>query len=395
MDATGLLPIVLTMAIAVTCAALLTRGFGAPAVQGRFAAIDGLRGYLAFAVFLHHACIWYAYLRTGRWEMPASALYAHLGQSSVSLFFMITGFLFWRKVLDGRRHGIDWLRLYVSRALRLAPLYLFAMLGLLLVVLVLSGGERQVPVPALLWQAARWLTFTIAGTPDINGVKDTWLAVAGVTWTLRYEWLFYLCLPVLALSVGARPPATALGLALAGVAAVVVLRLSPVLMAPFAGGMFAAALQGVPAVARLARHRMASAAAALCLVAAVMCFPDPRHLGALGLLTAAFVLVAHGADLFGALTHRVSRLFGELAYGMYLLHGLLLFVTFQFVLGLPRTAALSGTAYWLLIAALTPALVFGTWATHRLIERPGMARVDELTAWLRRGSPRLSPKTAV
>lgn len=45
--------------------------------QGRFDAIDGLRGYLAFFVFLHHSAIWYFFLRTGFWQAPASAfLYA-------------------------------------------------------------------------------------------------------------------------------------------------------------------------------------------------------------------------------------------------------------------------------------------------------------------------------
>lgn len=31
----------------------------------RISSIDGLRGYLAFGVFMHHSCIWYFYLRTG------------------------------------------------------------------------------------------------------------------------------------------------------------------------------------------------------------------------------------------------------------------------------------------------------------------------------------------
>ena len=76
---------------------LLLKRFGFPRQSARFASIDGLRGYLAFFVFLHHACIWYFYLQTGEWGRPPSNLYSHLGRSSVVLFFMITGFLFFTK----------------------------------------------------------------------------------------------------------------------------------------------------------------------------------------------------------------------------------------------------------------------------------------------------------
>ena len=111
-----------------------------PASEGRYATIDGLRGYLAFFVFLHHGTIWYFYLRTGMWEAPPSNLYNQFGQSSVALFFMITGFLFWTKLLEAPHKPIDWGRLFVSRVLRLMPLYLCAMLLVLLTVAILSNG---------------------------------------------------------------------------------------------------------------------------------------------------------------------------------------------------------------------------------------------------------------
>ena len=83
-------------------------------------------GVMALAVFVSHSSIWYFYLRTGTWDVPPSNVYTQLGQGSVTLFFMITGFLFWSKLLDGRQQPIDWSRLYLSRALRLGPLYLVA-----------------------------------------------------------------------------------------------------------------------------------------------------------------------------------------------------------------------------------------------------------------------------
>lgn len=58
----------------------------------RYESIDGLRGFLGVSVFIHHASIWYVFAKTGAWELPKSNLYVHLGQTSVSLFFMISSF---------------------------------------------------------------------------------------------------------------------------------------------------------------------------------------------------------------------------------------------------------------------------------------------------------------
>lgn len=69
--------------------------------------IDGLRGYLAVGVFIHHAVIYYRYLTERIWDNPASSLYTQLGSINVSLFFMITGYLFWGKIIScqGRQVG--------------------------------------------------------------------------------------------------------------------------------------------------------------------------------------------------------------------------------------------------------------------------------------------------
>src|SRR6266404_2564608 len=65
----------------------------------RFETLDGLRGYLALAVFFHHAVIQYHYYRTGSWGLTGSRLYEAFGPIAVMFFFMITGFLFWSKAI--------------------------------------------------------------------------------------------------------------------------------------------------------------------------------------------------------------------------------------------------------------------------------------------------------
>lgn len=118
-----LFPIVTTF-VAILTAHFLPKNKLPKISPQRFNSIDGLRGHLAFFVFLHHSCIWYFYLHDGYWRVPESRLFTHFGQTSVALFFMITSFLFFTKLLNSNEKGIDWNRLFISRFLRLVPLYL-------------------------------------------------------------------------------------------------------------------------------------------------------------------------------------------------------------------------------------------------------------------------------
>ena len=115
---------VIAYALAITTSALLLRFF--PRLQRsvqhtgqqRFSSVDGLRGYLAFGVFVHHTAITWIYLHTRVFDVPKNYFYAQIGLASVALFFMITGFLFWGRLIKHGRHH-DWLAFAVSRIFRL------------------------------------------------------------------------------------------------------------------------------------------------------------------------------------------------------------------------------------------------------------------------------------
>lgn len=95
-----------------------------PKSNARLSSLDGLRGVLVLAVFVAHSSVWYFYVKTGIWALPPSKLFGNLGQASVALFFMITGYLFFSKILRANGQAIDWTQIYISRVLRLTPLYL-------------------------------------------------------------------------------------------------------------------------------------------------------------------------------------------------------------------------------------------------------------------------------
>lgn len=382
MDAVNFLPAVVALIIAFMTSVLLTKRFGSPSDQGRFSSIDGLRGYLAFFVFLHHSCIWYFYLRTGRWELPPSNIYTHFGQSAVALFFMITGFLFFSKIIDGRAKNVDWTKLFISRILRLAPLYFFMVLILFLIIAIISKGILNEPAPVLFKNLIRWLSFTILGAPQINGIKNTSQIVAGVTWSLPFEWFFYLSLPLMALTLRVKPPVAYVALAVFSLLYFEFWRPRIYYLA-FLGGIIASFLARSSRFRTFATKKASSFVVIGCIGVVVGVFPSAYAVIPLSLLAVAFALVASGNDLFGILATSASRTLGELAYSIYLLHGIFLFTTFTCALGIPASANLSPLSHWFIVFAMTPVLIFFCFLTFRFIERPAMQSTNSVTAWIR------------
>ena len=165
--------------------------------KGRFGAIDGLRGYLALAVFVHHFIITWYWQNSGAWVNPPEAYFYNFGEVGVMLFFMITGFLFISKIVADKGNT-DWYQLYKSRIFRIYPLYLFSLLIITIIIFIETDFQMQVEWTALTKQYVKW--FVYHGTM-INDHTQSQLINAGVDWTLKYEWLFYLSLPLIALVV--------------------------------------------------------------------------------------------------------------------------------------------------------------------------------------------------
>lgn len=380
MSATSPFGAIGALALALLTIALLQRRFGAPPPARRFATLDGLRGYAAFFVYLHHTAIWYVFARTGIWALPTTRLYVHFGQSSVAIFFMITGFLFWSKLIDGRARPIDWRRLYVSRVLRLVPLFFFLVALLWIVALAITGLRLQVSGARAVLDTLQWLTFTAFGMPDLNRAPTS--LIGGPAWSLPYEWWFYFSLPLAALLLKLRPAPAWLILGVVGTLAGVWWisnRGAWQIAAGFLGGIAAAFLARNPNVRAAARH---PAASVVCIgaLAAVTRFTTVFAPAPLLLLSVAFALIACGTTLFGALEWPAARGLGDVGYSIYLLHGIVLFVVFGMLLGPVRAAALSTPEHWLVVYACVPVVTVLSFTTFRWIEAPAMASVDRIDA---------------
>lgn len=354
--------------------------------ESRYASIDGLRGYLAFGVFVHHSVITWIFLRTGVIEFPPSNFYSQLGQGSVALFFMITGFLFWNRLLtQGRQH--DWLAFAVSRVFRLYPLYLPLMLIVFVTVFYLQDWELKDPGIRLAGQILAWLTFD---RPDVNQYHQTGMLISNVTWTLGYEVFFYLALPLAGMVFIYRGSWLQVVLCLIGIYALYQLvgwehSLKKHFLASFLGGIGAAYWIRRPHLMAWGQTRLAGIIALLALAIAFTAFNRAFNLLPLLLLSLFFVIVASGNTLFGALKPRSIRWLGEISYSTYLLHGFVLWVMVQ---RLPLVMDLDARDTWTylsLLAVCTCLLIVISSLTFLYIEKPGMSAGRKLLQWLRQG----------
>ena len=372
------LPCVVTTALLLGLASTpLLRSADAPPTDlaVRVGTIDGLRGLLALAVFFHHAAIWHQYIIIGEWRPPPSRFYANLGPAGVSMFFMITGYLFWSQMLKTRGRP-NFLKLYVGRLFRIVPLYLVLALIVLVSVGFATHWRLNESPFSVSNEVARWLAGGVLDVPDVNAYHAS-LISASVTWSLSYEWMFYASLIVTAFF--ARNPLAGFLLPLVGLITVILLfycgyRLFEAKIALlFSVGMIAAAVREPLASAALngipqwALSAVAIGAAAL----AVMGFDGMYGVAPELLLGVGFLLIVSGATLFGLLLTRPARRLGDISYGIYLLQGPVLLLAFSFP-ALRVASAASPAVHWSLAAIAAAALTAFATLTHSLVERPGI-----------------------
>ncbi len=387
MNLFSILPIVIIPLLALG-AIFLSRPFLAADVkQTKYAPIDGLRGFLAIFVFIHHSDVWYYFLRTKEWSFPPTYIYSHLGPTSVAMFFMITAFLFFSKLIDAYKGGLDWLKLYVSRITRIVPLYLFAITVLFLLVGYLSGFTLKEPGSNVLLELGQWIAFM---EPDINLVYGTRLIVAGVVWSLAFEWVFYFSLALVGRTFfRIRTTQSILFFSVIGLLLFlfILFYFYPYgmwrRMSPFMGGIAAAFLVRNDKLRQWMSKDWVAMVILPLLLWVLFFYPSVYELVPYVVVTLSFIAIACGNSFFGILTHSFCRTLGQISYSIYLLHGILLFVTFEFVLGTGRASQLLAWEHWLVVGVCSIVLVLLCSLTYHFIEKPFMNSAGPITDRIR------------
>ena len=358
--------------------------------------LEGLRGVLAFGVYIHHAAYTWESLNHGGWyeRAPSSHFMMMIGGASVSMFFFLTGYLFWGGFLRGGAEGFSALRFYRRRLQRIAPAYWLFCGVMLAVVMADAGGALRTIVLEWLTSVAQWLAFGVplGHFPDVNGYAQTRLINADVAWSLRHEALFYLLLPLLLPFARQRRTLwlvlmfaiSLVALKLSGAAALGawvqhgLIEFNKFLLIGFVPGMLTAyALHrpaGRQAVARL-QDRHAMVLLAVCVLFLLL-NTDPRF-SALRLfpLWAIFFLIVARKVGTRLLRHRGLMVMGLASYSVYLFHGVFLFLLETRGLGLYRAVGEPGLAgFWLLSGGVGVVTLGASALVYRHLEFPFLQR---------------------
>ncbi|RBP04568.1 peptidoglycan/LPS O-acetylase OafA/YrhL [Roseiarcus fermentans] len=353
--------------------------------------IDGLRGYLALSVLLHHFIMWTLATRLGRpWGGTDINLVNQFGAAAVGLFFMITGLLFYPTIRRGLFRG-NWLRLYIRRAFRILPMVAVSVVLVTAVIVLRTGHGLDANYAS---GALKWIT--AKQEVDLLGYPNSGRINGYVLWSLHYEWLFYLLVIPLcatAMEFRGRLPTWSIPLGLLVVA--IVLRAAAPRMSMFiplfSVGMLAYELQERQAIREVLQTPAAAALALAALAAGMILFRTPYE-AALPLFAFFFACVAAGNSFFGVLALRPSLVLGECSYGIYLVHAIflsILFVDCRALLDRVPTIALPA-----LLPGVAVVVVLVTSCTYVAVERPAIALGAAVATFAERQAARLPGRKA-
>lgn len=366
-----LFPILIVLLLSVV---LINKLVKTDLVAIQFPEIDGLRGYLAFFVFLHHGYIWQVFLKTQKWEDPESNLYNQFGETSVIFFFIITAFLFTLKLLNNKNREINWTAYIKARFYRLFPMYFFSVVVIFILVAVLTQFKSQVSFLENLKSTLAWLFFSVVKNLDINGFEKTFIINSGIAWTLPYEWAFYFLLPLIALFFKIKTNFKALITFTIAAAIIMILNKSSLRhFTGFLGGIIVACLVHKGKLRGILNQKKYTLLAFILLAASVYFFNGGRKPIQIIIASVVFWMIASGNSFFGILSSNLSRKFGQLTYSLYLLHGIVLFILFRFIIGYENAKNLTETEFWLIITAAVFPLLFICQLTYKYIELPLMS----------------------
>jgi peptidoglycan/LPS O-acetylase OafA/YrhL len=348
-------------------------------------------------VLFHHAMVSYFYFQTGKWVTPASRFYAFLGSAPVTLFFFMSGFLFWSKCMA--RNGIGGYGSFlVARVRRLVPAYYVSVGVVLLIVFVSTHFELAVPPKTFAGEVMGLLMFI--PTFSVNGFQQALYVNAGVVWTLMFEIAFYLLLPILFLIFKgyrvfiyiALAASISWVLARRGVVfpfdpptrptgPLIILLLDSFFGLGFGLGMVVAFLYArcPPQWRQVLQQRRWTPIPLFFLAAPVLLKVDYYAPTEFLLLIIVFVFVVAGNDFFGLLSSPAVFLLGTISYSFYITHGIVLFVLSHLLNRWVQIRTLSPLRYWSFIGVVAVTATCFATLLYWTVERRFMRRSSALS----------------
>lgn len=327
--------------------------------------IDALRGLSAISVFFYHYILLYYWIITGKWTAQNINTIDNLGSIPVSFFFMTTSYLFIGKIIN--YDNIKWKDIYISRIFRIYPLYL------IVVLLIITFYYIFCNVPdiyTLIIGIIRWGAFQGVNIGDFDAKR----VIAGVQWTLVYEAIFYMSLPVIHMVLRRKYNMGNLIFSLISALVIISYALSYTInysmFAIFIFGIIPHLTKNIYVIEKLSFSKSISLVLLIVFIYSLF-LTSPYSIHQEIMVGLIFIFICNGNFIFGILKNKVIFLLGELSYSIYLLHGVVLFLIYNYVMQNDITIS-SYTSYILCFPIIFIVVISISTVTYKYIEIKGI-----------------------
>ena len=334
--------------------------------------MEGLRGYAVFLVFFVHFGSQIAgYLPAHSATSDIAASLKTMGNAGVDLFFVLSGYLIYGKLISRPQPFLTFMR---RRVERIYPTFI-AVFALYVIFSYLRPSEDKIPhsfLHGLGYLAANF--FLLPGLFPIN-------AMITQAWSLSYEIFFYLAIPLVVMLTGMRVwnPRTRIALFLLVTVAFVIYCSAEgghVRLIMFVSGIF---------LYEVIRNRLWAAPPQLLAPLAVLgglALLNAPLTGAAGFslkicaLFVAFFVLCHvcfvhpSAWVSRLLSLTPIRWFGNMSYSYYLMHGLALKAVFIVLARVVHHPGHSQLWFWAVLPCVFVLSIIPSAGLFLLVERP-------------------------
>ncbi len=330
-------------------------------VPHQYKFINGIRGLAAVFVFVNHAPFVLTNLGvTNAIFSSWGQIYPNLGSFGVQIFFCITGFLFFDKII--KSNNIDWNVFFISRLKRVAPLYYFS--SVIVIFIAVAFSTQPIFTRETLLTLAGIFTFNFIDNPlKIGGTSL--VPLSSVTWTLVHEWRFYAVLPVVAICYYSKYRYVALAAALT-LAAVDLGTSAVVCWTYFLTGIIAAVIHRMEFKSTLKLLATIFASATFILTCGLLDVPGYGY--ARFAITSVFficITVSNPRILHYQFLNRLS----DISYSIYLMHLPVMYIVFKFASTLTDLSQISKYTFWSINFICIPVIVAISTLTFVYVEK--------------------------